>query len=498
MIADRAEVLKILVSGGDDRLVLDPYTGLNMYGYGAAPAPDDLTFNSSTASTISPHAFAAVCETFGRLRREVTTGDAVAIYAREMDQVRDRLRNALGIYRDAADVILAASGTDLHLIVASLMHGRHDRPVLTLSLTGSETGSGVGLAASGRHAMPHPVSGRPVKKGDLLGNGANLNAFALPVREDGGELRSDAAIAADLFRAIETAIGDGMQCVLIATDVSKTGLIAPDLDTVFALKSHFGDRLDILVDACQLRLAPETVQAYLAKNCLVAVTGSKFLAGPIFSGALLVPMALAQDLKSVAACSGLGDYSGDGDWPAGWTAGKSLPKRRNFGLLLRWQAALVELEALLTRHPLKLGWVSMAFAEAVQSRLKSDPRFETIPSRRLDRSALGLATSHDLTPTIFPFLLRRGGQVLDTAEMTAIYQALANGVGALPRVRLGQPVALGKRGGQPISALRLCLSAPLLTAACESQQTLDRLIANGMRALDRAADLASARSAKVA
>jgi hypothetical protein len=341
--------------------------------------------------------------------------------------------------------------------------------------------------------MPHPVSGRDVVKGDAIFADAPLAAMAVPVREADGELRPDEAIAAELADRIESAIVAGGHCVLVATDVSKTGLIAPDLATVFALKRHFGGHLDILVDACQLRISPETLRAYLAQEWFVAITGSKFIAGPIFSGALIVPAALSAALKTAELPGPLGDYSGSGDWPLDWPSARLLPRRRNFGLLLRWQAALVELEALLSRHPLKLGWVIMRFADAIESRLKSDPRFLPIPSRRLDRSALGLTSGYDLTPTIFPFLLRRGAALVAAPEMTAIYQELAR-----QGIRLGQPVALGVRDGQPIAALRLCLSAPLVTAACEDEQALVGLIADAMTALDRAAALIRSRAAQLA
>jgi hypothetical protein len=493
MIAERADVLKLLVTGGDDRLALDPVTGLNMYGYGAMPVPGDLAFSSSTASTISARSFAAVCERFDRLRTEIATGNASAIYACEIEYVRDRLRHAFGLAKPEADIIVAASGTDLHLIVAAMMRARHGRPVVTLSLTGSETGSGVGFAAGGRHAMPHPVSGRCVQKGEPIADDTGLASLAFAVRDADGELRPDECVAADLVDAIERAIGEGMHCILVATDVSKTGLIAPDLATVFALKAHFDGQLDILVDACQLRTAPETIRAYLNRGCLVAITGSKFVAGPIFSGALLVPAALAIDLKAAPLIAGLGDYSGSGDWPFDWTSAKLLPRRRNFGLLLRWQAALVELEAILDRHPLKLSWVAMRFADAVETRLKSDPRFAAIPSRRLDRSVLGLAGGPDVTPTIFPFVLKRGGRLLSAPEMTTVYQQLA-----AAGVRLGQPVAVGSRDGEPIAALRLCLSAPLISAAADTEGALGGLVADAMIALDRAAELSEARAADVA
>ncbi|MGK3808148.1 hypothetical protein ABI003_14775, partial [Enterococcus faecium] len=54
------DLLHLLVSGGDERLALDPQTGCNMYGYGPRPAASERALSSSTASSISGSAFAAV------------------------------------------------------------------------------------------------------------------------------------------------------------------------------------------------------------------------------------------------------------------------------------------------------------------------------------------------------------------------------------------------------------------------------------------------------
>lgn len=50
----------LLTSGGDERIVIDPETSRNRYGTPAAPAPDEMWFSSSTASTISPAGYLAV------------------------------------------------------------------------------------------------------------------------------------------------------------------------------------------------------------------------------------------------------------------------------------------------------------------------------------------------------------------------------------------------------------------------------------------------------
>ncbi len=497
MTAVKHDLLTMLVSGGDDRLLLDPATGRNMYGYGPAPAPGDLAFSSSTASTISTRGYAAARDLWNRIAPDVVAGDANAVYGREAERIRSRLKSLVGLTADEADVILAASGTDLHLILPALLAGKHGKPVLTLSLTGSETGSGVPLMSAGSHAMPHALSGRAVEKGGKLAPDVPLTCKTLAARLPGGALRPEGDIAVELTHAISGAIAEGHHCLLIATDVSKTGLIAPGLATVFALKERFGDRLDILVDACQFRVAPTTLKAYLGRACFVAVTGSKFMSGPIFSGALFVPASLAASLKSATPCVALSDYSGAGDWPADWAASHILPRRRNFGLLLRWQAALAEVEPLFARHPLKIGWVMLKFAAAVTDFIKEDKRFATIPTRVPDRSALSIEESYDTLPSVHPFLLKRGDQFVPADEMARIYRDLQSPVLG-PAIRLGQPVALGKRDGVDLAALRLCLGAPSVEAAAESPEALDRLVADGLTALTGAAEAIEARAIRVA
>ena len=73
------------------------------------------------------------------------------------------------------------------------------------------------------------------------------------------------------------------------------------------------------------RVSPHTLRAYLAHGFCVALTGSKFVAGPPFSGALLVPRTLARRLERQAMPPALGAYSARAEWPRGWTAARSRP-----------------------------------------------------------------------------------------------------------------------------------------------------------------------------
>src|ERR1700761_8364723 len=150
----------LLVQGGDARLALDPSDGLNKYGCPPSPwvRSCGLEFASSTASTISRPAFAAAGVLRGRLALACLREPAHLVYAREMDTLRRDLLALNGLSSLAGlDVVFAASGTDLHLIVADLFGGYAPSPLLCLSVELEETGSGVPQALTGRH-FSHPAA----------------------------------------------------------------------------------------------------------------------------------------------------------------------------------------------------------------------------------------------------------------------------------------------------------------------------------------------------
>ncbi|WP_206244021.1 hypothetical protein [Novosphingobium terrae] len=485
----------LLASGGDERLALDPASGLNIYGYGVVPRPGDLAMGSSTASTISAQAREALAASHAPLMEQVRRDGEEVTYRTEVTRLSGRLHALLGVDGANADVLFSPSGTDLHLLATTLLAGA-TRSLLTITLEGSETGSGVVTAAGGRHFMSQAPDGSRVAKGMPLEE--VHQSLSLPVRDDTGALIPSIEIERQLDLTIGAAIRAGRDCLLVTADVTKTGLIAPDLDTVFRLKARYGDRLWIMVDACQLRISPATIRAYLARGMMVAITGSKFMGGPIFSGALLCPPPVARPLSAAMVPAALGAYFGQDDVPEGWAMRRHLPRRANLGLLLRWQAALFEWEQLQALGGDDVAQTIQSFATAVTRRLTGDAAFEPIATRPLDRGALQVSQPHkiDTTPTIFPFLLarldgagRRAGW-LDRDETRLVYDHLASGKVASRSIRLGQPVACGARGGVPVSALRLCLSARLIVDCCGKADGMERLAEDAMLALDGAAQAA--------
>ena len=477
----------MLGEGGDARLALDPVTGRSRYGCSARPDPGPADFGSATASIISPQGYDAaralrqrLADADGRESRSVT-------YARELQRLRGELIELCGL-RDTCglDVVFAASGTDLHVVVAELVSGPATTPTVCINIEAQETGSGVPAALAGRHFSGWTALGSPVSEGAVSGVGG-AEVITLAARASDGALRPAGEVEAELNAVAKAALAAGRRVLLTVADVSKTGLISPGLDAVAALSERFGERVEVLIDACQFRLSPQTLRGYLDHGFLVAVTGSKFLTGPTFSAALLVPGQVAERLRARLPRPGLRPYSARAEWPMGWVAGTALTDVANYGLLLRWEAAMSELRAFRALPDAAIEIAARGFADAVQARLDGDPRFERLETRALERSALGAGAHWDAIPTIFPFLLRHraGGGFLSLAAHQDVYRGLMSS-----RVRLGQPVLCGERDGRPISALRLCNSARLIAESVAADAGVAGLIDRAMAALDAAAEVA--------
>jgi hypothetical protein len=483
---EAAGTADLLVGGGDARLALDGAGAVNRYGCAPRPDPQLADFGSSTASVISTQAFAAADALRARLAREPRQARAQT-YARELDRVRGELKALCGLENSpGVEVVFAASGTDLHLLVRELVGGGPAAPLLCLGVEPEETGSGVPTALTGRHFSDRAALGEAVEQGEAIGPGGG-EFIAVRARRADGSLRDGHLIEAELDALCLHAAKSGRRVLLTVADVSKTGLISPGLDTVLALRRRFPHSLEVLVDACQFRLSPSTLKAYLDHDLMVAVTGSKFLTGPVFSGALFVPPAVAERLGGRLLRPALRPYSARAEWPEGWIAGRGLNDTANEGLLLRWEAALAELRALRGLDEAQIEAFTGRFAAAVQARLADDPMFEPLPVRALDRGAIGAGGAWDQTPTVFPFLLREQprphASFLGVAAAENVFRNLMAGcIGDGPRARLGQPVPCGERDGAPIAALRLCNSARLIV---EGVADPDAVIARAMGVLDQ-------------
>jgi hypothetical protein len=479
---------QLLCLGGDARIACDPATGLNAYGCPPRPQPEALAYGSCTASTVSPGGWAAASALLQRLR----SGDRGAGPAAEFHRLRARLSESLGL--DAlpgCGLVFAASGTDLHLLAAQLAAsaegGGVGRPRLAVLMADpAETGCGVPAALEGRHSSARSALGGPVPASGSLDGAQPLDVAALPLRDAQGRPLAPAEVDAAFEARAAEAVASERRVLLVLSDLSKTGLLAPSPAGAFRLKQRLGASLDLLVDACQFRLSPATLRAYLGAGAAVALTGSKFATGPAFCGALLLPPALAQAWRGRGLPASLAAYSARADWPEGWRARAGLDAEANLGLLLRWEAALAEIRAFQALpEPAVLGFLR-DFAAAIQARLGRGGGLRALPAPALARG-LGTDQGWDSAPTIFPFLLRRGAEDLDARGVEKAYQTLMASHG-----QLGRPVLCGGTPAAPLKALRLCSSMRLAVLALDpSGPGPGAVIAGAIGLLDAAGALAS-------
>ncbi|HVY33872.1 MAG TPA: hypothetical protein VG960_05570, partial [Caulobacteraceae bacterium] len=393
----------LLTAGGDGRIKLDETTGLNHYG--CQPFPDEglRAFGSSTASIISVPAYAQAERLTERLSRAIADGaEPTELYATELDRIRGEFLGLMGLSDlDGLGVVMARSGTDLHRIIAQLVGLGAGEPPLVITCEPSETGSGVeqalgGALSAGASLRSHISQFRPA------GAPQPCQIIVAPSRDADGGLRPSEVVDAEIAAQAAAAAALGRRVLLILMDVSKTGLIAPSLGCALELKQRYPDQIDIMVDGCQLRIAPTTVRAYLDSGFLVAATGSKFMTGPTFSAALLIPAAAMHRLGAHRLPMSLAAHTAKADWPQGWPGAEAFQPGSNLGLVSRWQAALDEMVPFAALPAEQVRAFFEAFAMAAAARMDSDPAFLRVSQHPLDRAVLGAPDSWDAVQTIHP------------------------------------------------------------------------------------------------
>ncbi len=470
----------IMETGGDVRLLRDPQTGLNGYGCSHRPRPWAITFASSTASSVSERGYQAGDRARLRITAALLNSGNRRVIAHAVSSMRRRVRTSLGVPTSTL-VVLAASGTDSELLALSFVHlGAGDRPITAILLAPEETGSGVPMAARGQHFAIDTANGHDVAKAaPIEGFRADTALVSIPLRDAQGQALAPALVQHMVTEAIAQAIEAGRRPVLHALDLSKTGLLAPSMAGLRALRARFGHDFDLVVDACQLRIAPTRLCAYLALDGIVLVTGSKFLTGPPFAGAALVPPAMAARLEQGVLPAGLDAYFGRAEWPGRSRAVQNLPDTANYGLLLRWWAALAEWRAFAAVPDERKAALLDRFAATVNQAIARHRCLELLPLPTLDREGTD-ERAWDERRMIFAFAVRdpaRPDRLLGPAEARLIYQWLnADCSGCFDRVRdpaahalaqrichIGQPVALADAAGGAVGWLRVSAGARLIS-----------------------------------
>lgn len=459
---------RLLASGGDTRLDVDPNTGRNRYE--CLPRPCDVVpFGSCTSSSVSPRGYAAAQET---QRQICTARDSTAAACECADAIRGRLRELLTL-PEGVEVVLAPSGTDVELLALALAAGSSGRPVLNIVVGPSEVGSGTPAAAACRHYDRLAPSGAQVVPGEPVDAqlASQVDVRTVDLRAPGGAMLFESEIdAAVVELVVEASEADAIVLVHIVAH-SKTGVHAPSLACVERLR-QISDDVVVVVDAAQGRFSRRGLRDVLQKDYLVMFTGSKFYGGPPFSGALLVPPRFHPRNRGIDRLpAGFGDYFSAAEMPENWPEMRAcLPAEPNLGALLRWSAAIAEIDAYYAA-PSDARLRVLRFFEAEVPRILggSDsirmlsvfpPVYDDMSERLLESKT-----------TVFGFWVQPPGAraPLDKATLKQMHAEMATDLSHTycgfdaevmsGKYHLGQPVDLGPAG----SVLRVALGGELIT-----------------------------------
>jgi hypothetical protein len=410
-----------LLSDGDSRLQTDCESGLNKYLCPVRPAAGIVCASSCTASPIEQCGFDSAAGLFHRLAGASSARFRHLLLLEEARRIEEYLLNYFQA-RGLAEAILCPSGTDALLTAASLLAAeQRGAPMTAILPSASETGTGVPLAASGR-AFDGPCQGQAMIDADI-------GTLEVGLRSPDGTLlpadRVDAAFAAAASRARGRA-------VVYLTYGTKTGLIAPHNPPADA---------EVIVDACQARIDPARVAAFLRLGWPVVVTGSKFFGGPAFSGAVLFPLA---------------------------RRGQSRTADPGAGTVLRWTAAVDSMQRFAAVAGQAASFMDRR-SEAIRAAIESNPAL--VPFCGLHSAGPHWADR----PSIVTFGVRGEGGMLSVAELRPIYQRLAQ-----EGVLLGQPVGVGAFGGLRVAIGARDVFQPAPDAA---RQLLDAIRELGQEAV---------------
>jgi hypothetical protein len=427
------------------------------------------------------------------MRSGIAVGIDAAFDAR-VETMRDELKACLGLSRTKVDIVFSPSGTDSQLQALFLARALLGPALTTVVVAADQTGSGTADTARGNHFGTVTANGSRVRKGEpAAGLAHSISSVALALFDAAGDFRPQAE-AIHFLGAVEKSVANGTKVLLQTMDSSKLGWRAPSDKCLDEISTRWPAQVQIVVDACQMRLGRPRLRKYLDRGYMVIVTGSKFFTGPPFSGALLVPAGFSKALDAVTeAAPGLCEYSSRSDWPKNWSALRSrLPIRTNFGQWLRWEAALEEIRAYYSvPDEFRLSALT-TFGKAVERIIASSPSLLPLPPQHRPKDGSG--DDEELAqPTIFPFVIRHDDRILSPDDCSKIYRALSrdarNAVSADEAAKdclVGQAVALGQRA---VTTLRICAGARLVTETWTSNEDTAR--GNLQRELGRAGAIVS-------
>ncbi|HNP35701.1 MAG TPA: hypothetical protein PKK10_07600 [Woeseiaceae bacterium] len=503
----------ILVSGGDSRLELHTSSGLNKYGVPPRPRPEAIHFSSSTASAISDYGF-RYCE---ELRRDLAAvgrqahADEDNLLAHTMQAVGEEVCRMLNLDGADTDFALAPSGTDTELIAVMLaLAGSGTRKLTNILIAPEESGRGVALAGKGCYFDDMSATGARVAKGVPAWPAMPVELEIIGIRDADAEPRSTNDTDEQFLALGRRALDDGGNVLAHVLWASKTGLVAPSEAAVEQLISLAPDRVDVVIDACQMRMDLGKLGAYLKRGWLLQVTGSKYLTGPPFSGALILPRRMRDRLAMITAAMTAAPPVTHADYWSTWWSNR-LPRvsgGASFGPAFRWLPALLEANLNSNLPSEFCEYAFEKFRRALVERVGKSSYLQPISAGKSISDDELIARNSIVSFQVLGRLANGANTPLGESDCRWLFEqlnlnaeSLLQGLGESERMQarqqahIGQPVTLYAESG-PITVLRMVIGARFfsivgyagqgaLTAALESE------IADAQRAIAKIELLAS-------
>lgn len=424
---------QLISAGGDERLDVRSQQR-NKYYINSLAGQRVFHRASCTCSPLSPRGQEAAEQLYSQL-----SDGAFERQRRAQVQRIKQLLNMPGC--DRFDVFFAPSGSDLcyyPLLFSRLIFP--DRPLFNVITCPEELGSGSLLAFEGRYYCGRNQFGAPVNQREFLDSRLEISTLTFPARDAHGFI-------SDYRQQIEDAIhAKYVTHAVIANIVigSKSGI--ENNTSMLATTPE-----DVLwtADLCQFRASRSLINGLIGMNACVMLTGSKFYHAPPFCGILLAPKTLTarfgrprQELLApfgtIFAATDIPDSLPD--------LQDCLPSYRNYGLLLRWEAALAEMDTFASLDDYAAREQIRQWNAHVLRAMAANSAFELMPGQE------------ETNKTIISFRLKSGDAAIGYQELTDIYHRICtqphDGLKNADQVLIGQPVSYGER-----AFLRVALSS---------------------------------------
>jgi hypothetical protein len=478
----------LLTTGGDNRLLIESRTGLNQYGCSPKPRPWAITFSSCTASSISDIGYQKVERLRQSLLSALSNNSLSDNFIGETERIRREVVSTLQLDRlPGTEVILTSSGTDGELYALYFALAGHNNNLLNILMAPKEVGSGSLPAAQGLHFDELTPMGGSVALGTPVQGlqASRVKVEPLSVRHESGAVVPLEKIDLKVVSLVSQAVHKGDSVLIHLLDSSKTGLKAPSMKTVRRLKEVYGDVVWGVVDAAQMRLDTDGLKKYLEQGFLVLVTGSKFFTGAPFSGALVVPPAIARQVDRLPPFpAGFAGFATRYDFPPRWYfLASQLPDYPNIGLLLRWQSALWEMKAFQSTPQSERFQTVQKFGNAVLDMITNNPDLELVAAPLHQPMEDVQRLQWDQLPSIFTFFVLKKNRYNDQVvpltyeEARRAYRMLNMDISkflpqqatererklAAKQCHIAQPVRIRRQRGQWLAALRMAVGARLVS-----------------------------------